>query len=45
VKQSSSGIIQDTKDMIKEKIDMLETLDSSEIDELIRLIKGINRSA
>jgi len=44
VKQSSSGIIQDTKDMIKEKIDMLETLDSSEIDELIRLIKGINRS-
>jgi hypothetical protein len=44
VKQSTSGIIQDTKDLIKEKIDNLESLDKTEIEELIRLIRGINRS-
>jgi voltage-gated potassium channel len=44
VKQSTSSIIQDTKDLIKEKIDNLESLDKTEIEELIRLIRGINRS-
>jgi voltage-gated potassium channel len=44
VKQSTSGIIQDTKDLIKEKIDNLENLDKTETEELIRLIRGINNS-
>lgn len=44
MKQSSSGILQDTKDMIKDKIDSVERLDSKELEELIRLIRGLNHS-
>ena len=44
VKQSSTGIIQDTKDMIKDKIDVVESLASNELEELIRLIRGLNHS-
>jgi voltage-gated potassium channel len=44
VKPSSSGILQETKDMIKDKIDIVETLDSKGLDELIRLIRGLNHS-
>jgi hypothetical protein len=44
VKPSSSGIIQDTKNMIKDKVDIVESLDSNELDELIRLIRGLNHS-
>jgi voltage-gated potassium channel len=43
VKQPSSGIIQDTKDMIKDKIDVVEKLDGKELEELIRLIRGLNQ--
>jgi len=43
-KSEPSGIIQDTKDMIKEKIDMVEKLDSVEIEELIKLIRGLNHT-
>lgn len=43
VKQPSSGIIQDTKEMIKDKIDVVERLDSKELEELIRLIRGLNQ--
>ncbi|HTH22370.1 MAG TPA: ion channel [Nitrososphaeraceae archaeon] len=43
VKQSSTGIIQDTKDMIKDKIDVVESLASNELEELIRLIRGLNQ--
>jgi voltage-gated potassium channel len=43
VKQASSGIIQDTKEMIKDKIDVVERLDSKELEELIRLIRGLNQ--
>ena len=32
LKQSSTGIIQDTKDMIKDKIDVVESLDSNELE-------------
>src|SRR6476659_4848240 len=45
VKQSSTGIIQDTKDMIKDKIDVVESLASNELEELIRLIRGLNHSS
>ena len=44
LKQSSAGIIQDTKGMIKDKIDVVESLDSKELEELIRLIRGLNHS-
>lgn len=44
LKQSSTGIIQDTKDMIKDKIDVVESLASNELEELIRLIRGLNHS-
>ena len=44
LKQSSTGIIQDTKDMIKDKIDVVESLDSNELEELLRLIRGLNHS-
>jgi voltage-gated potassium channel len=43
VKQPSSGIIQDTKEIIKDKIDMVGRLDSKELEELIRLIRGLNQ--
>jgi voltage-gated potassium channel len=43
VKQPSSGIIQDTKDMIKDKIDVVEKLDGKELEELFRLIRGLNQ--
>ncbi|MGV8107356.1 MAG: potassium channel family protein [Nitrososphaerota archaeon] len=45
VKPSSSGVIQDTKNMIKDKVDIVESLDSKELDELIRLIRGLNHSS
>jgi len=44
LKQSSTGVIQDTKDMIKDKIDVVESLASNELEELIRLIRGLNHS-
>ena len=44
LKQSSTGIIQDTKGMIKDKIDVVESLNSKELEELIRLIRGLNHS-
>ena len=44
LKQSSTGIIQDTKDIIKDKIDIVESLDSNELEELLRLIRGLNHS-
>lgn len=43
VKQPSSGIIQDIKNMIKDKIDVVEKLDGKELEELIRLIRGLNQ--
>ena len=42
LKKSGTGIIRDTKDMIKDKIDIVETLDSKELEELISLIRGLN---
>lgn len=42
LKKSDTGIIDDTKGMIKDKIDVVETLDSKEVEELIRLIRGLN---
>jgi voltage-gated potassium channel len=44
LKKSDTGIIGDTKSMIKDKIDVVETLDSKEVEELIRLIRGLNHS-
>ena len=44
LKKSDTGIIEDTKGMIKDKIDVVETLDSKEVEELIRLIRGLNHS-
>lgn len=44
LKQTGTGIIQDTKDMIKEKIDSIEKLDNKELEELVRLIRTLNHS-
>jgi len=44
LKHAGTGIIQDTKDMIKEKIDSIERLDSKELEELVRLIRTLNHS-
>ncbi len=44
LKQAGTGIIQDTKDMIKEKIDSIERLDSKELEDLVRLIRTLNQS-
>ena len=44
LKHGGTGIIQDTKDMIKEKIDSIERLDSKELEELVRLIRTLNHS-
>lgn len=36
--------MQDTKDMIKNKIDEIESLDKQDLDELINLLKMLNNN-
>lgn len=42
IKQDKVGIVEETKSMIKDKIDDIEKLDETELESLIRLLRSLN---
>jgi hypothetical protein len=42
IKPTKVGIVDETKSMIKEKIDDIENLNKTEIEALIRMIRSLN---